>query len=160
MESIKKIDLSILPALIEKAKNSERKRAMYCLHNSNESMLHTMINVICKKSYVCPHKHYLEDNWKIIQKWESYFILEWKAKLIFFDDIWKITDTLILDSKEKSMVLVPEWTWHTIISLTDYIAIFENKTGPYLDWKDKVFHTSFPLEGEEWVDFVLEEFYY
>jgi cupin fold WbuC family metalloprotein len=60
-KNIDLVNLNIFPELIEKAKKSDRKRAMYCLHSSNESMLHSMINVILKNSYICPHKHWVED---------------------------------------------------------------------------------------------------
>jgi cupin fold WbuC family metalloprotein len=122
-------------------------------------MLHSMINVILKNSYICPHKHWVEDWKNIIKKWESYFILEGKWKLLFFDDDWKIEKSIILDAKEKSMVLVPEWVWHSIISISEYIIIFENKTGPWKKWKDKIFHKNFPLEWEKWVENILKKWY-
>ena len=48
---------------------------------------------------------------------------------------------------------------HSIISLSEYIIIFENKTGPWTEWKDKVFHKKFPLEWEKWVEKVMKSWY-
>jgi len=158
-DNISSIDLKILPNLIKEAKKSDRKRIMYCLHNSVDSMLHTMVNVIYKDSYICPHKHLVDDGCQVIKKWESYLILDWKGKLLFFDDNWIIEKVIDIDANKWSMVLVPEGVWHSIISISEYIVIFENKTWPWEEWKDKVFHDKFPLEGEDWVNKVLGEWY-
>lgn len=135
--------------LIEKAYKSQRRRAIYCLHETADNMLHSMINVILKDSYIAPHKHWLENNNAIVKKGESYSILEWKAKILLFDDNWNITQTINLTPEEQTVVLVPEWVWHTIVALSEHIIIFENKTWPWVEWYDKVFHPSFPLEWEQ-----------
>ncbi len=153
------INSDILPELIASAKASKRKRAMYCLHESNDSMLHTMINVICKDSYICPHKHWIQGGSWDIKKGESYLIIEWRWKLLFFDDLGSITETINIDSSQNTMALVPEGVWHSILSLSEYIVIYENKTWPWVEWKDKQFHSKFPLEWEQWVEWFLQEWY-
>ena len=131
-----------------KAGDSPRQRAMLMLHHNHEATLHTMINTFKKGSYVAPHRHWIEnDSNEIIQKGESFVVLEGEGKIILFDDEGKSVKTITLKASEKTMVWIPAGVWHTVLATTDYFIVYENKTGPWINGADKQFHPKFPEEG-------------
>ena len=145
--SIENIDT--LLSLKNEADKSPRKRALKKLHSSHEEELHTMINVLKKGTYIQPHNHYIETKTgKIIKKGESFLALEGKGKILLFNDEGEVREQLFLNADEKTMVWIPAQQYHTIVALTDYFIIFENKTGPWIEDEDKYFHEKFPDEKE------------
>jgi cupin fold WbuC family metalloprotein len=83
--------------------------------------------------------------------------LQGQGKLIFFDDQGNPNRLIKLDSKEQTMVWIPEGVWHTLVATSEYLIVFENKTGPWKEGEDKVFHEAYPLEGEEGTSEVLKK---
>jgi len=146
-----------LSTLIKKAKDSSRKRVLDCMHVSLDSKLHSMINVISKGSYVTPHKHWIETKNKVINKGESFLTLRGEGKLLFFNDAGEMIKIIRLNEKEQTMVWIPENIWHSLIATSEYLITFENKTGPWEEGKDKIFHPSFPEEGKKDTDKIVRE---
>lgn len=144
--SIENSDAFLL--LKNEADKSPRKRALKKLHNSHDEELHTMINVLKKGTYIQPHNHYinLSDGSKI-RKGESFLALEGKGKIILFDENGELQKVILMNAEEKTMVWVPAQQYHTIVALTDYFIIFENKTGPWKADEDKCFQSKFPDES-------------
>lgn len=137
-----------LLSLKNEADNSPRKRALKKMHSSHAEELHTMINVLKKGTYIQPHNHYinLSDGSKI-RKGESFLALEGSGKIILFDDNGEIQKVILMNSEDKTMVWVSARQYHTIVALTDYFIIFENKTGPWKADEDKCFQSKFPDES-------------
>jgi cupin fold WbuC family metalloprotein len=144
-----KEDANSFKSLKNEADLSPRKRTLKKLHTSHDEELHTMINVLKKGTYIRPHKHSIKTHWgEIIKKGESFLALEGEGKIILFDDDGSITETIPMKDTEKSMVWIPANVYHTIVALSDYFIIFENKTGPWKENEDKFFHINFPDEND------------
>lgn len=152
------VDVNLIKELKDKAKSSKRKRFLHALHPNHDAPLHTMVNVFCNGTYVPPHRHLVEDeNHQMTRKGESFFVLEGKAKLITFTDEGEVLEVFKMDSKKKNMLWLSEDTWHTLVPLTDFFIVFENKTGPWEEATDKAFHPAFPEEGEKESSALIEE---
>jgi cupin fold WbuC family metalloprotein len=138
-----------IPAIVACAQSSERKRALQMLHVSYEAELHTMVNVICRGSYAVPHRHWIESSDGIVtKKGESFLALEGDGRLLVFDDAGHIEKVIALKGTEHTMVWIPAGVWHSLVSTSAYLVVFENKTGPWRENKDKLFHPAFPPEGD------------
>lgn len=134
--------------LIKQALNSPRKRALHMLHSSHEAELHSMINVFTQGSYAAPHTHWIKkSNGEIIKKGESFLALEGRGKIIIFDQKGNLQKTIDLDSEQKTMVWIPSGVWNTILATSPVFIVFENKTGPWREGEDKLFHPEFPAEN-------------
>jgi cupin fold WbuC family metalloprotein len=130
------------------AQESPRKRTLQMLHSSHEAELHSMINIFTKGSYAAPHMHWIKKpNGEIIKKGESFLALEGRGKIILFDQEGKLHKVIILDSEQKTMVWIPAGVWHTILATSPVFIVFENKTGPWREGEDKLFHPEFPAEN-------------
>ena len=155
---IVQVDTNLIKDLKIKAKASQRKRFLYSLHPNHEAYLHTMINVFCKGTYVAPHRHFVKDeNHQITKKGESFYVLEGKAKLITFTENGDVLEVYEMDAIQNQMLWLSEEIWHTIVPITEFFVVYENKTGPWKASTDKAFHTAFPKEGEEGIDRLIEE---
>ncbi|MBI5539998.1 MAG: cupin fold metalloprotein, WbuC family [Bacteroidia bacterium] len=142
-------DNDTLLLLKKEADKSPRKRALKKMHSSHDEELHTMINVLKKGTYIQPHNHFIKTNvGKTIRKGESFLAIEGKGKIILFDNNGEILKVILMNAEEKTMVWVSAEQFHTIVALSEYFIIFENKTGPWKENEDKFFHAKFPDENE------------
>ena len=135
--------------LKEEAGSNIKKRTLQMLHASHSAELHSMINVFKKGSYAAPHMHWIEkQNDEIIKKGESFVALEGTGKILLFNDEGIITRIISLDAEEQTMVWIPAGIWHTVVCTSPFFIVFENKTGPWKEGEDKLFHPAFPAEGD------------
>ena len=107
------------------AENHPLKRSRYCLHKSDESIVHEMIIVAHKSSKLEAHRH--PDN-----KPESYHVLEGKLKVKIFSDDGKIEYEKILSADvHPRMYRIHGNVWHQPIPLTEWVVYHEVATGPF-----------------------------
>jgi len=126
-----------------------RKRTLQTLHSTHAAELHTMINVFTKGSYTAPHLHWIEkENGDVIRKGESFMALEGQGKIILFSEAGEIERVITMDATEQTMVWIPAGAWHTVVCMSSYFIVFENKTGPWKEGEDKLFHPLYPNEGD------------
>lgn len=136
-------------ALKPEADANIRKRTLQMLHSSHAAELHSMINVFTRGSYVAPHTHWVEkEDGSVIRKGESFLALEGEGKIILFNEDGVIERVIVMTAKEQTMVWIPAGVWHTVVSMTPYFIVFENKTGPWTEGGDKRFHPGFPAESD------------
>lgn len=110
---------------LEKARSSERKRAIYCFHKQDE-ILQRMLNCALNETYVRPHKHENSD------KLELFTIIKGKAGVLFFDDNGKIKEKTIIDENGPVYsVEIPARTWHSFVVLSKEAVLFELILGKY-----------------------------
>lgn len=149
---------SEFPQLKKAAGSNSKKRTLQMLHASHSAELHSMINVFKKGSYAAPHVHWIEkQNGELIKKGESFVALEGTGKIILFNEKGTITRVITLDAKEQTMVWIPAGVWHTVVCTSPFFIVFENKTGPWKEGEDKLFHPAFPAEGDpKGAEFVKE----
>lgn len=128
-------------------------RSRYCLHASNDDILHHMLILLSAKSYVRPHRH--------VNKNESYLIINGTAAYLEFDDYGKVTFSTKIEpycaNTESPFVIYKECSekWHTIISITPFVYFSETTTGPF-DKNDTEYASWAPAEDSSQND--IDEF--
>ena len=106
------------------------KRSRYCLHQSDESIVHEMIIVAHKSSKLEAHRH--PDN-----KPESYHVLEGELKVKVFNDDGSVQYEKILSAKtHPKMYKINGNVWHQPIPLTEWVIYHEVATGPFIKERD------------------------
>jgi cupin fold WbuC family metalloprotein len=147
--SLQLLDSNLLRTLIERARRSPRLRTNHNFHRSMEDNPHRFLNVLARGTYVAPHRH------KDPPKSESFLVLEGELAFFIFDDSGNITATHVL-GREAFGVDIQPGVWHTIAVLSDHVACFEVKPGPYSAANDKDFAPWAPREGDPNVPEYLE----
>ena len=153
---MRKITISQLNELTEKARNSERLRMNYNFHRQLSDILQRMLNAMEPETYVQPHKHEDPD------KREAFIILRGKILTVQFDSEGNITDHIILDRDAGYFgVEIEPGVYHTLISLEPGSVVYEVKDGPYNPIDDKNFAGWAPKEGtpgcREYIQKVLKQ---
>jgi len=137
-------DKKLLDSLIDKAKQSSRKRMNYNFHPADDAVLQRMLNALEPGTYIRPHKHINPD------KNEVFVVLQGTLLLVEFNDDGSICDQIILNKNSEDLAVeFPPDRYHTIISLESGSVAFEFKEGPYVQATDKVFASWAPEEGSD-----------
>lgn len=125
------IDKKLLDKVSKQAKQSERLRMNYNLHESLDAKAQRLLNALEVGTVLPIHRH---------QKTaETYILLRGKVRVMFYNDNGIETDSFLLDpSSENYGVHIPISQWHTLEVLEENTVIFEVKDGPYA-----------PLEAED-----------
>ena len=116
--------------LRKQAFNSKENKARLCLHKSPKENLHFMIIFHKKNHLVNIHKHLKTD--------ESYFLLDGKMRVNFFDLKGNIINNVLLSSSRDTLpffINVPKNTYHNQIFYKDTV-FFEIKNGPFIKKND------------------------
>lgn len=117
------IDVDLLNKLQSSARQSERKRAALCFHESPNSNAQRLLNALEPGTLIPIHRH---EN-----KSETYIIVKGRITVQFFDDDARVTDEfeIGLDLPIKGLH-IPKMTWHSL-SVKESSIIFEVNDGPY-----------------------------
>ena len=125
-DSITCVDEQSIDFLKSKAANNRRKRARLCTHLSPEDVLHEMLIVHCKGTYVQPHKH--------IGKSESFHIIEGSLGVVVFDDSGKIIKVIHMGDPSLGLVIyyrLSDSFYHSVVPLSDIVVFHETTNGPF-----------------------------
>lgn len=129
-----------IEALIEQARQSERGRVPFRLHE-NEELVQRMVNAIIPASYVTPHKHQDPD------KTETCCVLVGKIACVRFSDSGDVEVVHILDANGPTRIVdIRPGIYHTFIAL-EPSAMLEIIQGPYDASSHKKFASWAPAEG-------------
>ena len=154
-DAVKLIGNEMFKELIEQAQNSPRKRKNYNFHPSMDSNPHRFMNVLCRGTYITPHRHLHPP------KAESFLILEGAVVFFIFNDDGSIKEKHLLGrmpGKRMSMGIdIAPGIWHNLVTLTDYAVCYEVKPGPYVVSDDKEFADWAPHEGSAGCDEYMAE---
>lgn len=121
---MKLITTDLLDAVTEQAKQSERLRMNYNLHETLDAPIHRMLNALEPGTYLPPHRH--------LAKEETYLLLRGSLTTYFFDDAGRVIEEVLLDPlKGRYGLEIPAGVWHTIVAHESGTVIFEIKQGPY-----------------------------
>lgn len=115
-----------LEKLIALAKSNKRNRARLCLHANSASMLHEMIILHEKGTYVRPHKH--------MNKEESFYVLDGQANFLEFDETGLVVSRLAMGNLSSSNAFhrkISSNRYHSIVIKSDYLVFLEVTTGPF-----------------------------
>lgn len=135
MSKLQKIDLNVsrsLEGTINKKqfKNLKKKflksvhnKFRILLHKNNQSKIHEML-IFLKRDYEMPiHYNYNYD--------KSYYLIEGKFKLLFYDKKKKIIKKIKMDSKKKFFYRFDKKRYHKFMIETKYIIFLETSAGPF-----------------------------
>ncbi|MFN0124509.1 MAG: WbuC family cupin fold metalloprotein [Blastocatellia bacterium] len=151
METIQVIDQVLLDGLLERARQSPRRRAIHCLHHGDWEHAHRMLNALTPGTYVRPHRHPDRHNG------EGFIVLRGRMAVLIFDDhgvcIPAASHILSTASGRLGMDIAPG-AWHSLVALADTV-IYEIKgqpAGGYIQNNDKDFAPWAPAEGDPGAD--------
>ena len=150
MDTVKQFDKQTFDALLDKAAQSERRRANLNVHGSYDDLVQRLFIAMLPDSYVRPHSH------TQTHKWEFFMAVEGKLTLILFDDNGTVTKRVVLDAAEDCRGLeIPPNVWHATVCEAP-VVFMEVKQGPYEVTDDKGFAPWAPPEGREDVPLFLQ----
>lgn len=141
-DPVQLITPELLEALKLQAAASPRLRINHNFHSGPADNPHRFLNVLCRGTYVQPHRHLSPP------KAESFVLLEGDARLFVFDDNGAVTSsyTLSANGPLRGIDIVPG-LFHTICALSAFAVIYEVKPGPWDPTTDKGFAPWAPPEG-------------
>lgn len=128
------IDSHFLDTVSAQAKESDRLRMNYNIHDSLDSGCQRMLNALEPGTSLPIHRHPHTD--------ETYILLRGRMDAIFCDDNGCEYERYHLNPAEgRYGVNIPKGVWHTVEILESDTVIFETKEGPYkpIDPND-IFH--------------------
>ena len=120
----KLLNTELLDEITAQAKNSERLRMNYNLHQSFDAKAQRLFNALEPGTILPVHRHKETD--------ETYILVRGKLAVIFYYEKSNISEKYILDTQTGNFgVHVPKGQWHTVEVLESGTVIFEVKDGPY-----------------------------
>jgi len=125
-EKIIRVGKEEIDFLKKKALENERKRSRLCTHKDVNDLIHEMIIVHTKNTYVRPHKH--------LNKTETFHIIEGSADVIIFDEKGKITQVISMgeySSGKNFYYKLFEPFYHSLLITSDIIVFQEITNGPF-----------------------------
>ncbi len=124
--------------LIEQARNSERGRSHMQVHAEHSDPVQRLFIGSMKNSYYRPHRH--------SGKWELAVAIRGAIDLLIFNDEGILTERRTMGSDVVALELPPD-AWHTWVPVSDELAFFETKMGPYDPATASEFAPWSPAEG-------------
>lgn len=118
------IEDQLLDQVSRKAKENQRLRMNYNFHTSPEAGAQRLLNALEPGTELPIHRH--------THTAETYLVIRGKIKVLLYNDMKQITDTVLLDPLQGNYgVNIPMGQWHTLEVLVSGTVIFEVKDGPY-----------------------------
>ena len=118
------IDNNLLDQVSAKAKESERLRMNYNLHDSLDAKTQRLLNALEPGTILSIHRHR--------HTAETYIVLRGSIIVIFYDDNKIPVEQHLISPKQGVYgVHIPAGQWHTLEVKESGTVIFEVKDGPY-----------------------------
>lgn len=154
MNGVQFLTEALIAEVLDKARQSPRRRMNHNFHQSMEANPHRFLNVLLERTYIQPHRHAEPP------KPEAFLVLEGQAAFFVFDDAGTVVSNHILGRGELPSIGigidVAPGVWHTIAAISPYAVCYEVKPGPYSAATDKDFAPWAPREGEAGAPAYLE----
>lgn len=125
-EDIAKISIADIDVLKHKALGNDRQRVRLCFHKDMNDIIHEMLIIHTKDTYVRPHKH--------LHKSESLHVVEGSADVIIFDERGNIVQVIPVgecSSGRKFYYRMAGADYHTLIIHSDFLVFYETTKGPF-----------------------------
>lgn len=153
MDSIKRIDQSLLDTIADQARNSDRQRKNYNFHDHQERV-QRFLNVLQPGTYVRPHRHLRPPD---VNGFEFFLVLQGAIGMLVLNAEGQVLHTERISATIGTRAIeLAEATYHTLIALEPDTVMLELKEGPYNPATDKEFLVQFPHEGDpqtrQWLD--------
>lgn len=107
MAPVQLITEELLQTVIERAKQSPRRRINHNFHSGADDNPHRFLNVFLKGSYVQPHRHLHPP------KAESFLVLRGQMGAFLFDDAGKVIGRHLLGPGFNWGIDIAPGVWHT-----------------------------------------------
>jgi cupin fold WbuC family metalloprotein len=142
-EPIIKVTSNDIQWLKNKAGQNERKRIRLCAHRGIDDLVHEMLIIHARDTFIRPHKH--------LGKPESFHIVEGMADVILFDDDGCVNHVIRMGKYETGLVFyyrISMPVYHTLLIHSDVLVFHEITSGPF-NHKDAVFAPWAPDEDDK-----------
>lgn len=121
---MKIINSDLLNKVSVSAKHNSRLRMNFNFHKSLEANSQRLLNALEPGTEIPIHRH--------LNTYENYIILRGKLKVLFYNDMHELTNSILLDPIIGNFgIEIPMGQWHSIEVLESGTVIFEVKDGPY-----------------------------
>jgi len=121
---MKLIDVALLDAVTEQAKDSPRLRMNHNFHENLNSKSQRLLNAMEPGTKLPVHRHRHTS--------ETYILLRGGLRVLFYNENKELTYKVELNITEgKIGINIPAGQWHTLEVLESGTVIFEVKDGPY-----------------------------
>lgn len=142
------MDGALFDAVLEKARQSPRRRMNHNLHQTLDENPNRLLNVLLEGTYIAPHRHLHPP------KAESFLVLQGRITFFIFDDQGAVIQRHTLgplpdDPAAGLGIDLAPGIWHTLVARTPHAVCYEVKPGPYAPTNDKEFATWAPREGDQ-----------
>lgn len=149
---MKLIDEALLDSLTLKARDSERLRSHYNLHESLEAPIHRLLIATEPGTYFQPHRHFECD------KWELMILMRGSGLLLTFNAEGVVIDRYIIGKNCDIMsVEVQPEMYHCFVPLESGTIFMEVKAGPYVKPTGSDWGNWAPAEGDDGVQAYMEK---
>lgn len=128
--------------LKDQAERNLRKRARLCTHRNTEALLHEMLIVHARDTYIRPHKH--------IGKPESFHVIEGLVDVVIFDEMGSVLEVMKLGDYASGRIFyyrISDPVYHTLLIRSDLLVFHETTAGPF-NRTDTVFASWSPEESD------------
>ena len=118
--------------LVKVARENCRNRIRFCVHQTEEELLHQMFIVHPRHAYVRPHRH--------VTKSESIFILDGDLDYIIFDECGNIQERLDMgayNSGKRFFQHTAPGITHTLLIRSEWLVFLEIIEGPFVKTETK-----------------------
>jgi cupin fold WbuC family metalloprotein len=125
-----------------RAARTARQRIRICTHLDSDQLLHEMMIVHTRDTYVRPHKH--------LNKSESFHVITGEAGVILFDESGAVCEAIRMGeyaSGNRFYYRLSESRYHTLLIRSEVLIFHEVTTGPF-QRQDTVFPAWAPEEGQ------------
>ncbi len=119
------IDEQLLDEISVEAKENNRLRKNFNLHDSFDDKVQRLLNALEPGTEIPIHRH--------LNTVETYFVIRGSLTVNIYDDMKNPVKTVTLNPTDgKYGVTIPEGEWHSIKVIDKGTVIFEVKEGPYI----------------------------
>ena len=128
--------------LKNKAEGNLRKRSRLCTHRTVADLLHEMLIVHARDTYVRPHKH--------LGKSESVHVIEGMVDVVLFDEKGIIREVVRMGEYSSGRTFyyrVSDPFYHTLLIRSEVLVFHESTMGPF-DRADTIFADWAPEETD------------
>jgi cupin fold WbuC family metalloprotein len=119
------VSREIVDRLATEAEILPLKRARLCAHRTSDDLLHEMLIVLTRGTYIRPHRH--------LNKSESFHVIEGSCALVLFDDKGEIHRVIELGAYESGKLFfyrLAEPMYHTVLVESKRFIVHETTNGP------------------------------
>lgn len=114
----------LLDEITEQAKQNERLRMNYNMHDSLEAKAQRLFNALEPGTVLPIHRH--------TETSETYILLRGAIRVLLYDDNHNLVESIDITEKNENFGYhISKGQWHTLEVLESGTVIFEVKDGPY-----------------------------